>query len=149
MVYPSEQLVLKRSRRLGTLMALIHLLAVIAASLSIATPLLLILVVFAVAVHGLYVFRRHVLLLDADSVALVSWKGGQWQVTTKSGASVDVAPTSYTVLTTAFSLLHFRVSDSRRYLGVPIMGDGVDAEQHRRLRVCLRYGVEPVGEKGP
>ena len=65
----------------------------------------------------------------------------------KDGRRQEVRIMPSTVVTPLLTVVHYRLHESACYCPmryVLILADAVDAEDYRRLRVCLRWATLPV-----
>jgi hypothetical protein len=126
------------SLRLLLLYALLFGSAVLATGI-VVIPVLLKLIIFATLLAGaIMVLRRHILLLDPDSVVALHCAEEQWTVHTRAGGSKPALLLSAAFWVFDIIPLVFATADGKR-LTVLLTPDRVHAESLRALRAWIRH----------
>ncbi len=82
--------------------------------------------------------RRHVLRRHPRSVVrLLAGTDGEWILGLADGSAVTAERLPGALVYPSLVVLHLRTEDPRRRWSIPVAGDALDAESHRRLRVRL------------
>jgi hypothetical protein len=129
---------LRTSRQLGLAFAGLHL-GAIACALANSLPLeVRLLVVICVALSAWNCIRLHATGGAARAIVLIVWdRQGQWRLVQRNGRVLDAWLAHGAYSHPSLTALPFVTRGGRRRC-VVIVGDRVDAEQMRRLRVRLR-----------
>lgn len=94
----------------------------------------------AILLHGLRRLKHSVVAMQLKPDNSVS-------ILLKDGRRQEVRIMPSTVVTPLLTVVHYRLHESACYCPmryVLILADAVDAEDYRRLRVCLRWATLPV-----
>ena len=139
---PPLYVALKPSRRFALGLGLAHL-AAAAAIVATGLPLWLALAAgSALLVHGVVVIARTALLRSRGAVvALEAGRGETLPFMTRDGVWHEGRILGSTYVAPYLTVLNISDYGSRRAYHVPIMPDGIDPEDFRRLRVWLRWGA--------
>lgn len=132
---------IRPSRWHAALLAVVHLLALVALALSGVQIWLAVALGVAVLASFAYTLRRFAMLRDARSVVRVEWRADGWRLALRSGESVTAHLESSVVLGWLV-VMNFRDA-TRTHFPVTVLPDSVDADAFRRLRVLLGYGGRP------
>lgn len=120
------------------LLAVVHLLAIVALALSGLEPWLGAALGFAVFVSFAWALRRFGLLKDGNSVIRVVCQDDQWQVGLESGELLPVTLDSSAVVLGWLVVAHFRDASRYRY-PVVVLPDSTGPDVFRHLRVLLKW----------
>ncbi|MEH6627319.1 MAG: protein YgfX [Motiliproteus sp.] len=138
MVFQSNRLDIKPSRRLLLLVMVVHLLALMAIMVALSQPWIVTGLTLLVIVHGYYIARRYVFLLSDHSVHALLWTSQGMEVVFANGVQLEVAVDGESVVMAGAVLLRLKMLSSRSYLRVPLFSDCCNADALRRLRVLLK-----------
>jgi hypothetical protein len=126
------------SLRLLLLYALLFGGAALAAGIAAIPVLLKLIIIAALLVAAFMVLRRHILLLDPDSVVALQCAEEQWTVHTRNGDSMPAQLHSAAFWVLDMIPLVFTAADGRR-LTVVLTPDRVQPESLRELRSWIRH----------
>lgn len=89
--------------------------------------------------HALYVLPRQILLGSPHAVTGLRRDRSGWALWTEAGGwqSVQLRPDSMAL--PQWVILRYRLPGQRRVRSVCILGDSLDADTHRRLRLRLKF----------
>lgn len=82
---------------------------------------------------------RDVLLILADSVVVLSFRGDQASLISNAGSDYTGKIISQTIVTPFLTILIMLPDNHRLSRSVVIFSDGMDTEAYRELRVRLRF----------
>lgn len=121
------------------LLAVVHLLALVALGWAgFALPVMLLVGLAVLASLG-YTLWRFGLLRDSRSVIRLVWHSGTWQLVLGTGTILPVDLDATTVVLGWLVVANFRDATGRRY-AVALLPDSASPDQLRRLRVLLKWG---------
>ncbi|MDF3933568.1 protein YgfX [Pseudomonas citronellolis] len=90
-------------------------------------------------IHALWVLPRHVLLYSRHAYAALRHDGDGWQLWSPARGWERVQLRADSLALPALVLLRFRPSGSRLSRGLCLPADSLGADDHRRLRLRLRF----------
>ena len=111
-------------------------LAVLLCDLPLVWRLLLLL---ACAAHAVWVLPRHVLLCSADCFRGLRYDSSGWQIARQAAhwQAITLLPDSMAL--PGLIVVRFRLAGAWRVHSVCLLADSLPADQHRRLRVYLKF----------
>ncbi len=138
-----EHVTLGASRKLSAALAGAHLLAGGVPWLLGMLPMAAVTMSLLVLVAGWFQIRRQALRLPPDAERTLSLRAdGQVLVRTQDGRELDCRLEDSPIATTYWIMLRLREADGSRR-AVHIADDACGPDAHRRLRVFLRWALQP------